>query len=61
MRPRVFAAEDGVVIRARHLCMGFNEAAGIRRGRHGFDALCLTYFQASMRPRVFAAEDFHIA
>ena len=58
MRPRVFPAEDAqganVPVAASK---GFNEAAGIPRGRlvaqlqREFDGL------ASMRPRVFPAED----
>ena len=36
---------------------GFNEAAGIPRGRHGDQRLDPTRRHASMRPRVFPAED----
>ena len=82
MRPRVFPAEDlpgrpsgrptlagfneaagiprgrrsvrnGV---QRHIA-GFNEAAGIPRGRLSLDELARFRTHASMRPRVFPAED----
>ena len=37
---------------------GFNEAAGIRRGRRHTLRTYAGRQRASMRPRVFAAEDF---
>ena len=58
MRPRVFPAEDrplGLV--ARDAVGGFNEAAGIPRGRRHSDIFDRDVDQASMRPRVFPAED----
>ena len=58
MRPRVFPAED------RHRAAGekppltgFNEAAGIPRGRRPDGDPYGGVFRASMRPRVFPAED----
>ena len=62
MRPRVFPAEDarsgsciGVV---PALSARFNEAAGIPRGRRsGRARRSVTVTGASMRPRVFPAED----
>ena len=60
MRPRVFPAEDA----ASSVCSptgssGFNEAAGIPRGRRkGLDVIFRgLHGPASMRPRVFPAED----
>ena len=59
MRPRVFPAEDLTsAVGQRYRFHGFNEAAGIPRGR-----LVLVEkrpgpaHHASMRPRVFPAED----
>ena len=83
MRPRVFPAEDAnradiegkIVVgfneaagipRGRHLSVlhyisissvGFNEAAGIPRGRPGNRRFWPVRIIASMRPRVFPAED----
>ena len=37
--------------------MSFNEAAGIPRGRHRLPADLYGRLRASMRPRVFPAED----
>ncbi len=59
MRPRVFPAEDSerlcVALKVTH---GFNEAAGIPRGRRPeIRDKILKYIEASMRPRVFPAED----
>ena len=59
MRPRVFPAEDPTSspLRAR-ASTGFNEAAGIPRGRPrrgAAEVRCRR--RASMRPRVFPAED----
>ena len=61
MRPRVFPAED---LRRESLsdadACRFNEAAGIPRGRQsriGSDFLAHDNRIASMRPRVFPAED----
>ena len=59
MRPRVFPAED----QERHPLSdeyheGFNEAAGIPRGRRGRLRVARQRpAGASMRPRVFPAED----
>ena len=40
--------------------IGFNEAAGIPRGRRPLPSYCLAgEMPASMRPRVFPAEDVH--
>ena len=59
MRPRVFPAEDRFA-RPAHWsgCRGFNEAAGIPRGRLPLrvDTSKVSVL-ASMRPRVFPAED----
>ena len=59
MRPRVFPAEDpGLSVRASFRVSGFNEAAGIPRGRRTPRAWERKAAQsASMRPRVFPAED----
>ena len=58
MRPRVFPAEDTGAAGDRHdLGSGFNEAAGIPRGRQPRDELEGVLPHASMRPRVFPAED----
>ena len=58
MRPRVFPAED---MRARttnrSASAGFNEAAGIPRGRRARAGPARGARGASMRPRVFPAED----
>ena len=59
MRPRVFPAEDGATPRpAAAIFFGFNEAAGIPRGRleARAEGPCVRQV-ASMRPRVFPAED----
>ena len=87
MRPRVFPAEDFPAQRSRHVAVpGFNEAAGIPRGRRRFgDGCCEAqaarfneaagiprgrrfdvggfgyHPDASMRPRVFPAEDMGVA
>ena len=59
MRPRVFPAEDDAVTPSPGSGNpGFNEAAGIPRGRpvvHGWWER--DNHRASMRPRVFPAED----
>ena len=59
MRPRVFPAEDA---RCYDLLAppedGFNEAAGIPRGRPVLAGAAAELRQASMRPRVFPAEDW---
>ena len=64
MRPRVFPAEDSGFSRkldAQGAFWGFNEAAGIPRGRPrthpGQTWGRLSDGRASMRPRVFPAED----
>ena len=59
MRPRVFPAEDSTGLRSIGMPRtGFNEAAGIPRGRRlAGGQLCLARLLASMRPRVFPAED----
>ena len=60
MRPRVFPAEDTPSgPGARRRCSpGFNEAAGIPRGRRTpLSAPARQACPASMRPRVFPAED----
>ena len=59
MRPRVFPAEDGCVpVRCRSPLRGFNEAAGIPRGRRVVAGRPTPAARrASMRPRVFPAED----
>ena len=83
MRPRVFPAEDGADNRFRfQIDTGFNEAAGIPRGRRpatsSWACVSMSFNEAagiprgrriglrwgstdpaaSMRPRVFPAEDF---
>ena len=58
MRPRVFPAEDSPGRRtASCSATGFNEAAGIPRGRLLRDGVVVRLQGASMRPRVFPAED----
>ena len=59
MRPRVFPAEDCRAGLPSYPCRsGFNEAAGIPRGRRRpFRFHPLIRGDASMRPRVFPAED----
>ena len=59
MRPRVFPAEDwrAPAVSRRSPC-GFNEAAGIPRGRRRAVAAANGARDASMRPRVFPAEDY---
>ena len=59
MRPRVFPAEDISRSANTPSSHGFNEAAGIPRGRqHRFDLRPnRPHGLASMRPRVFPAED----
>ena len=59
MRPRVFPAEDVAIITSTiNVGTGFNEAAGIPRGRHALPPLRRPHSaDASMRPRVFPAED----
>ena len=58
MRPRVFPAEDRRGDRRRLLRRaGFNEAAGIPRGRLTGKLRTAGGTAASMRPRVFPAED----
>ena len=58
MRPRVFPAEDLYrVTFYRVLKRGFNEAAGIPRGRRPGSENDYRARVASMRPRVFPAED----
>ena len=59
MRPRVFPAEDLLVLVEEADGMsGFNEAAGIPRGRlRGRIETIFVAIVASMRPRVFPAED----
>ena len=63
MRPRVFPAEDfGEACNFAEVSTGFNEAAGIPRGRRTARLRCWTaYMLASMRPRVFPAEDSETA
>ena len=58
MRPRVFPAEDAgdSDLNAR-APPGFNEAAGIPRGRRRLHLVGVGDDRASMRPRVFPAED----
>ena len=58
MRPRVFPAENVVTESdfSRGVT-GFNEAAGIPRGKRVNDDGWLSVVQASMRPRVFPAEN----
>ena len=59
MRPRVFPAEDDPADfgKCSHV-IRFNEAAGIPRGRRGAGGRAGPRRQrASMRPRVFPAED----
>ena len=59
MRPRVFPAEDFTsAVDGLNSAIGFNEAAGIPRGRRATSAIFNAQAgQASMRPRVFPAED----
>ena len=58
MRPRVFPAEDRIAEnRKLATSKGFNEAAGIPRGRHRYIRSRCQTGRASMRPRVFPAED----
>ena len=58
MRPRVFPAEDSILSTlVTGSCSGFNEAAGIPRGRRQSVQEHRAVDQASMRPRVFPAED----
>ena len=58
MRPRVFPAEDlSSTAGTNTLLMGFNEAAGIPRGRRPQGLEGERAAAASMRPRVFPAED----
>ena len=58
MRPRVFPAEDASVgAFIASAITGFNEAAGIPRGRRAVAAGWCRRPSASMRPRVFPAED----
>ena len=59
MRPRVFPAEDKHHMNSAHTSyVGFNEAAGIPRGRPEIQRQTpLGERPASMRPRVFPAED----
>ena len=58
MRPRVFPAEDATNARSRRgRWAGFNEAAGIPRGRREPSEDVVPVAVASMRPRVFPAED----
>ena len=64
MRPRVFPAEDSAgATSARRVpapTVGFNEAAGIPRGRQTVtNVVHWRCRRASMRPRVFPAEDTH--
>ena len=61
MRPRVFPAED-IIARASTLQnnTGFNEAAGIPRGRRPERHHRHADRLASMRPRVFPAEDLDL-
>src|SRR5574340_677658 len=59
MRPRLFAAEDSLP--EFGLLTGgisFNEAAAFRRGRYQVENIYLPAPVASMRPRLFAAEDW---
>ena len=59
MRPRVFPAEDAVpLVKPVSRVNGFNEAAGIPRGRLTEPGGAVPAVEASMRPRVFPAEDF---
>ena len=58
MRPRVFPAEDRQgTPGSADTTGGFNEAAGIPRGRLRDEAIHHGRLHASMRPRVFPAED----
>ena len=58
MRPRVFPAEDGISLwDSKRRLSGFNEAAGIPRGRRRGERRRRRRGRASMRPRVFPAED----
>ena len=58
MRPRVFPAENHTARAAntRDLA-GFNEAAGIPRGKRQREVGTERHIVASMRPRVFPAEN----
>ena len=61
MRPRVFPAEDRAETAGGSApTSGFNEAAGIPRGRPGASARDVRPRPASMRPRVFPAEDIRV-
>ena len=58
MRPRVFPAEDIFFFGPQDTAdYGFNEAAGIPRGRLSPGIPASAGACASMRPRVFPAED----
>ena len=58
MRPRVFPAEDEIdPASIVSTGAGFNEAAGIPRGRLAQRSEGRATKRASMRPRVFPAED----
>ena len=58
MRPRVFPAEDPALPTHQSILqVGFNEAAGIPRGRRCQETRYHQTSPASMRPRVFPAED----
>ena len=62
MRPRVFPAEDPPTRPGfAGACEGFNEAAGIPRGRPKSARSPVRAEPASMRPRVFPAEDGDVA
>ena len=63
MRPRVFPAEDANcrLVRVAALAPGFNEAAGLPRGRQRLNVESDVGEAASMRPRVFPAEDIETA
>ena len=68
MRPRVFPAENFVKvpsIRVRRIvCIRFNEAAGIPRGKPRWTTryvMATDNIRASMRPRVFPAENGPLA
>ncbi len=57
MRPRRFAAENMRSFQEIALGGRFNEAAAIRRGKHGPGGIDTRAGAASMRPRRFAAEN----
>ena len=58
MRPRVFPAENvGAAVEYDRTPAGFNEAAGIPRGKLGVALGAHPGRAASMRPRVFPAEN----